>query len=287
MIIPGVVLDLELPESPAMPERSVEGFDGQFLALMVPTILTMQDGAPMPKVKVQIDDVPVRVAPEQCPSIPMANTAPRLPSTEIAFAARLNPSGKATEFEIENHPAETVHPQLPTVPLGMTPARAEAPVHPPLGSELPRSETPVQRIESLMEAAKALAPRQIGVRVESPVAHPVDLYLEQRGRDLHLSVHTADRFLAGEMRGSLGELSAKLADQGFRTETWSPAVVTPVHAAAETVSAQEQFSQPEGRGAPQGDPQQHRERRDRRRPQWLIEFEKRLFAPGAQPGRLI
>lgn len=287
MTIPGVVFDLELPESPALPEHPVEGFDGQFFALMIPPILTMQDGAPKPEVKVQIDDALVLAVPEKCPAIPVVNTAPRLPSTDMAFAAWLSSSDKATEFEMKSNLAETVHPQLPTVPLGITSARAEVPAHLPLRSEPPRPETRVQRIESLMEAARVPAPRQIGVRVESPAAHPVDLYLEQRGRDLHLSVHTADRSLAGEMRGSLGELSAKLADQGFRTETWSPAVLTQVHAAAETTSTQEQFSQPEHRGAPQGDLQQHRERRDRRRPQWLIEFEKRLFAPGAQPGRLI
>lgn len=205
----------------------------------------------------------------------------------------LNPDPEPYEVIHESGDQKSVRETLNThMEPRSTGGRTLAPAAP---VERSTSGAMVQQIESLLETTKPVISRQIGVRIDS--AHldqtqpaqtrPVDLYLEQRGRNLHVSVHTADPSLAGELRNSLSDLSARLNQQGFRTETWAtPSEIIPVQSVlrSDSTEAQDQaFRDPEQH---QGNSQRDSERRQQgndeeapRRPKWLTEFEKRLFAP--------
>ena len=70
------------------------------------------------------------------------------------------------------------------------------------------------------EPGKApLAARNIRLEVDSGQQR-VEVRMLERDGDVHLAVRTADRHLSGALRENLPELSARLEQTGFRTESW-------------------------------------------------------------------
>jgi hypothetical protein len=51
----------------------------------------------------------------------------------------------------------------------------------------------------------------------------VEVRLTERGGEVQVAVRTADAHLAGALREDLPALSSRLAESGFRAETWHPA----------------------------------------------------------------
>ena len=52
--------------------------------------------------------------------------------------------------------------------------------------------------------------------------HRVEVRLMERGGEVHVDVRTTDTHLASTLREDLPALSSRLAESGFRTETWHP-----------------------------------------------------------------
>ena len=52
--------------------------------------------------------------------------------------------------------------------------------------------------------------------------HRVEVRLMERGGEVHVDVRTPDTHLASTLREDLPALSSRLAESGFRTETWHP-----------------------------------------------------------------
>ena len=100
----------------------------------------------------------------------------------------------------------------------------------------PEPGQPPVRAESqpLPEPAPAAgAARDIQIRVNQD-GQRVDVRLTERGGEVHVSVRTPDALLAGTLREDLPVLSAKLEQNGFRTETWRPGMSTPpLHSGAD------------------------------------------------------
>ena len=202
-----------------------------------------------------------------------------------------------TEVEV-NHPdlsatePSTLPSDIKTIGIHSKPQSHPVQISPEKASALPEmvSNPAVQKIESILESGRPNSAQQIGIRIEGSdvsqtgsASHPVDLYLEQRGKSLHVSVHTANASLAGEMKGSLHELSARLHQQGYQAEFWSAAEVVPVQQTAKTdfPESREQSQREQenpSNGQKNQDQQQDREEQQSH-PRWLAEFEKRLFAP--------
>lgn len=109
------------------------------------------------------------------------------------------------------------------------------------GGATARSNEPARSVEQASSSAATSAvrgsellrpavPRVLAVRVDPGVmpgplgdraAAPVEILVEQRGRDLHLTLHTADATLAGDLRGSVAELQSRMERGGFSGEAWA------------------------------------------------------------------
>ncbi len=153
----------------------------------------------------------------------------------------------------------------------------------------------VQKIETLLENSSLSPGREIGIRINphsregmNPAdVQPVDLYINQRGRTMHFSVHTADHSLAGEMKASLLDLSSRLTQQGYqgdlRTHVQDVPSVQLIGRMTEHDSA---FQAGQHHEAPQKDPygntpgeQSPNEQESSQQDRWFAQWEQEIFAP--------
>jgi hypothetical protein len=80
----------------------------------------------------------------------------------------------------------------------------------------------------------------------------VDVRLSERSGEVRVAVRTPDPQLAGALRNDLPELSARLEQTGFRTETWHPALSeTPSGLERRLPATETSFSNPQGGGQSQ------------------------------------
>lgn len=201
------------------------------------------------------------------------------------------------EFEVKNTDQsaaeqQTLPSEIKTISVHSRPQSHHSQVSPEKPPTLPEmvSNPAVHKIESILESGRANPTQQIGIRIEgselsqtASSTHPVDLYLEQRGKNLHVSVHTANASLAGEMKGSLQELSVRLHQQGYHAEFWSAPEVAPIQQTSKTDFSesheQSQHKQEHSSNGQRNQDQQEKREEQQSHPRWLAEFEKRLFAP--------
>ncbi len=64
--------------------------------------------------------------------------------------------------------------------------------------------------------------KEISVRLHDGRSEPVEVRLLHRNGELKVAVHTPDPSLAGAMRDGIGELTHRLAQSGYSTDTWRP-----------------------------------------------------------------
>jgi hypothetical protein len=83
--------------------------------------------------------------------------------------------------------------------------------------------------------------RGVRVQLSGDGNQRVDLTLIERGGTLGVSVRSADGNLTRALQDHLPELSARLSEQRYQTEVWTPASVTPATAASETHSGSGAF----------------------------------------------
>jgi hypothetical protein len=178
-------------------------------------------------------------------------------------------------------PAQPAHVEAATTtaPLAASPSRATADVSArPIEAPAPPAPiAPIYEADDLAPAPKTV--QEISLRVDGNDNQRVELRVRERGGEIRLTVRSADEGLAREMRGNLSELSNKLGESGYRTETWQPS-----HADSGTFSdhqnpaqqndpdrqQRQQQRQPGQQQQQQQQPQDNR----RQRPAWLEEFEQ-------------
>jgi hypothetical protein len=139
---------------------------------------------------------------------------------------------------------------------------------------------PAPMTETKDPPAVVHAAQEIAVSVASSDDQKVEVRLVERAGEVHVSVRTTDETLAHTMREDLGSLTGKLAQNGFNTESYSPA-------RAESSSSSNQRGASENQdsngGSQQGSrhggssPQQQSQQESRnRRPAWLEAMENSL-----------
>jgi hypothetical protein len=63
---------------------------------------------------------------------------------------------------------------------------------------------------------------RITIRIESAPDGPVDIQVQERRGEVHLSLRAAAPEMVARIRESLPELSERLQGEGFRSESWRP-----------------------------------------------------------------
>ncbi|MCX6591797.1 MAG: hypothetical protein NTZ56_09755 [Acidobacteria bacterium] len=156
------------------------------------------------------------------------------------------------------------------------------------------AEASSARVDQVQNLPRPVGPQRLALRVDPPpvagtanVQAPgraVDLYLEQRGADVHFAVRSADPSMVSDLQGSVKELSNRLEQAGFHTESFLPsdAVRSLGQAAASNGSAfrddepgQRQPSEnPQGQSGQQSGQRESRQDREGQQPRWRSEFEE-------------
>ncbi len=156
------------------------------------------------------------------------------------------------------------------------------------------AEASSARVDQVQNLPRPVGPQRLALRVDPPpvagtpnVQAPgraVDLYLEQRGADVHFAVRSADPSMVSDLQGSVKELSNRLEQAGFHTESFLPsdAVRSLSQAASSNGSAfrddepgQRQPSEnPQGQSGQQSGQRESRQDREGQQPRWRSEFEE-------------
>ena len=158
------------------------------------------------------------------------------------------------EVKVASHWAQSGPPPQDGAPEPAAPPDAAA----------ARPEEPAARTNAKPEV-QAAAAHEIKLEV-SGGERRVEVRLSERGGEVRVAVRTPDNHLAGTLRESLPELTARFAESGLRSEIWRPAG-TPageLRHAPETASgnlAQDAESQSRGNGGQaQGDARERQQR---------------------------
>jgi hypothetical protein len=192
--------------------------------------------------------------------------------------------------------------QAPPAPAAVNSVLSTLAATPQSGSNQP-APVPVQKAElpaaaSAIEAPLAAPPqhaagqlKDVSFRIAQPDGSTVQLRLMQQSGELKVAVHTASPDLNQGLRDSLPDLTKKLADNGFHSETWRPGV-SAAPAAAESEASKNSGNNSNGGDAQSqsGAGQQGRGQRDQnqsQRPQWVEELEIGMqSAPSSTTGEL-
>ncbi len=152
-------------------------------------------------------------------------------------------------------------------------------------TELSAAARPSSTASPELETTSAVPPqplREISFRLAADSAN-VDVQVAARFGRIQVAVRTADPDLAKSLQSNLGELTGRLEDKGFRTESWTP--ITPQSAAVRELSSsansQSQSDDSHGRGGQQGQRQGQQESNQRQPGRWKNEYEETVSAPSA------
>jgi hypothetical protein len=130
---------------------------------------------------------------------------------------------EATSGELTESP--TGPPANKIIPHASLDAQVKAETAPErTGTNAAKTVRPQDVMESEIkpEAAKATSVRDVKFEVTGGERR-VEVRLSEQGGELKMTVRTPDNHLASTLRENLPELSARLAESGFKSEAWHPA----------------------------------------------------------------
>ncbi|MCX6599604.1 MAG: hypothetical protein NTV70_24890 [Acidobacteria bacterium] len=158
------------------------------------------------------------------------------------------------------------------------------------------------RAEQVKNLPRPVGPQRLALRVDPPPVagtsaapapgRAVELYLEQRGADVHFDVRSADPSMVSDLQGSVKDLSNRLEQAGFRTESFLPSDA--VRGAGQSATAnnsgtgddepsqRQPGENPQGQSGQQSNGRDARQNRDGQQPRWRNEFEE-MFGSTATP----
>ena len=158
------------------------------------------------------------------------------------------------------------------------------------------------RAEQVRNLPRPVGPQRLALRVDPPPVagtsaapapgRAVELYLEQRGADVHFAVRSADPSMVSDLQGSVKDLSNRLEQAGFRTESFLPSDA--VRGAGQSQAAnnsgprddepsqRQPGENPQGQSGNQSHGRDPRQNRDGQQPRWRNEFEE-MFGGTATP----
>ncbi|HZY60785.1 MAG TPA: flagellar hook-length control protein FliK [Candidatus Binataceae bacterium] len=125
----------------------------------------------------------------------------------------------------EPAPPAVTRPMPPAVPENAVQRERAPESSRPESPEAPRPSEPA--LPEPPAAVKAAAPaRDIKLEVTGGDQR-VEVRLTERAGELRVAVRAADPHMAGTLRENLPALSSRLAESGFRAETWHPGAAAP------------------------------------------------------------
>ncbi len=246
--------------------------------LMPPTLQTQRNGAPPDAglaFALRLSRDPV-VAPENDSSSSPAGAGASVSS----FANQLEAAASRAVGEAKVRPAEDNGGAVP-------PALANANIALPAASNRTAEPEPTPNVASTPSAelaSPASAPlRAVRVQLAAEGNQRVDLTLVERAGALSVSVRSADSNLARSLQEHLPDLSARLGEQRYQTETWTPRLELPSmelsSASAGSAGSGESGSrnfesggQKHGGQNGNSNPEQQQGRREREAPAWFEEL---------------
>ena len=204
------------------------------------------------------------------------NANPAVPTSKPEPAAMaLHASAAAAKQEIEKHASDSgsIH-------------ASDAPVASPLTS-VADSEKTTERGESQSsvrplptdapettrpaEASHSEPVRSVHLQVPGENNQRVDLRMIHHEGELRVSVRAADSSLAQALQSHMPELTARLGEQHFHAEVWTPRLAN----SAETGNTRERgFSSPEGGDRGGADSGQQQNGGQKQKPHWLEELDE-------------
>ncbi|MEO8592022.1 MAG: hypothetical protein ABI759_01760 [Candidatus Solibacter sp.] len=121
--------------------------------------------------------------------------------------------------------------------------------------------------------------REISLQVSGTDDRKVEVRLVERAGEVHVSVRTPDVALAHDLRQDLGNLSGKLAQSGYSTETAAPLSSGSSNLSDQRATPdQRDSSRGQGQNSQHGGSGQQQQHQDERgkRPAWVEEVENSL-----------
>jgi len=211
----------------------------------------------------------------------------------VAAAWKKGQQREEQQPEPDGAPAPANTPETPALNAIETVAAAANPL---ASSPAPK---PAEAVPSPTKALDAPAPIQqhetpstgqlkdVSFRIAQEDGSSVQLRLTQQSGELKLAVHSASPDLNQGLRDSLPDLTKRLSDGGFHTETWRPGVsAAPASAQGEAArnpggNAQGGNSQNQAGSGQQGSSRRHQDQSGR--PQWVEELENGIQSASSLP----
>jgi len=166
---------------------------------------------------------------------------------------------------------------------------ASRPVDVSTNAKQPTVTAPPPELAASRVAEHPRAPQPLNnllMQVNPPGSEKVLVRLVQQSGELRLAVHTDDSELSHGLQQGLSELTGKLQENGYRTDTWQPAQSSQSPGLAmESHNASNHSRQ--GDSQPQSGSQQHggeQRQNQSNRPKWVQELESSLTSTGRASG---
>ena len=132
--------------------------------------------------------------------------------------------------------------------------------------------------------------KDVSFRIAQPDGSSVQLRLVQQSGELKVAVHAASPELNQGLRDSLPDLTKKLSDNGFHSETWRPGVPSTAASTEAEASRNQNSNQNSGNPDSQSGSQQHgrgqRDQQNSQRPRWVEELESSTQSTSSFQGEL-
>jgi hypothetical protein len=242
-------------------------------------------------------------------------------TNEMAFAAKVQPAVAAKESSTDSSRrsvAEAPASATPLIrksaveadsPIASAPAAVPAALtnasisHVDATFQQSENQTSVSQIKTEADAPVTQAPdlraapqgqptvqqgplKDVSLSVEPVQGQKVEIRVVERAGEVRVAVHAPNSEVAQGLRQNLSELSDRLTETGYHTETWRPAASEAPATASDNKnssgnpgggdSQQQQNSSQQGRG--------QREQNQSNRPRWVQEFETSLTTGTASTG---
>ena len=222
-------------DSPEVRELSAGAPDGGEVAFVVRTMAVSASEDSVRRESTSNDAVaegPLRISvPEKQGDFPTPDPLSASENRPSRLAEPIQaPTRAGRERRLETAPFERTetHAAIPTgktIPITApdVPTKAEASLEQPKATEAKGvSPKDALEIQTKPEAAKATSVRDMKFEVVG-VDRRVEVRLSERHGEMKMTVRTPDGNLATTLRENLPALSARLAESGFKNETWHPA----------------------------------------------------------------
>jgi hypothetical protein len=159
----------------------------------------------------------------------------------------------------------------------------------PTPSPSPKADSPIEPAASLQvsqpaqSSAKVLPLKDVSLRIEQPQGQNVEVRVVERAGEVRVAVRGGDSDVIQGLRQNLAELTERLSESGFHTETWRPdAPSAPSESKSSSGYPGGGDSQPQQNWSQQGRGQRDQDQPNR--PPWVQEFETSLNSGAAPTG---